>query len=150
MFIDKNSIALIEYLAANEPVKNSHFPDTFYPVAVLTSLLTENKEYWNKEYLDSYLATLKTNGLISQYIFYGTSSVHIDRTAMLLNYNEYLASSENNVGTQNNYPKNKCCIETNPPKSSFDRFKDAFKTLTAVMSTIITIATFFEYVIRFL
>lgn len=89
MFIDKNSKKLIEYLAEHEPYKNTSYPNDYYPISSLVSVWTNNKELWTTAYLEPHLKTLQKNGYIDSYIFYGTSSVHIKRTTLLIYNKEY-------------------------------------------------------------
>lgn len=91
VFVDKNSKKLIEYLASHEPHEKfgEKYPDSFYPVSSLVSSWCANAELWKSSYLKPHLIILQKAGYIDSFTFYGSSSVHIERTTALLYHKEH-------------------------------------------------------------
>ncbi len=108
MFIDENSRKLIKYLAANEP--SNFYGRKVYAVSSLTSSFIEDSQNWDIDHLKPYLSTLKEKGYIDSYTFYGNSAVHIERTALLLHFDEYALSDSAKVPNHpdSNLNQNEC------------------------------------------
>jgi len=108
MFIDENSKKLIKFLATNEPSKIDG--RKIYAVSSLVSSFAEDSQTWDIDHLKPYLSTLKEKGYVDSYTFFGTSAVHIERTALLLHFDEYESTdnSQTNQPLYNPIKQEKC------------------------------------------
>ena len=152
MFIDKNSRKLIAYLSANEP--SSFENRELYVVAYLVSSFDKNETHWNADHLKPYLSLLKEKGFIDSFEFYKNTTVHIDRTALLLHFDEYesadVADTTQQVEqlVQQNGGPNSGVVS--PDRSFFEKVKEFLSVASNLISTICGLITVISLMLSFL
>lgn len=144
MFIDEKSKKLIKYLATNEP---SIFDGRkVYAVSSLTSSFMEDSQNWDIDHLKPYLSTLKEKGYIDSYTFYGNSAVHIERTALLLHFDEYVSSDTTQPDNQP-FQQNECPQPSgiSPNNAWRNKAKSFFVGIAWILGVLASVAAVIDF-----
>ena len=147
MFVDENSKKLIRYISNHEPSKIDG--KKIYPVPYLVSSYDSNQEHWCEEYLKPYLSTLQELGLITSFHFVNKQSVQIERTALLLHFDEYQSADHSKLNQQlSNSVKQQNCPHSgsiSPNNSRRQKLKSFFVTLSWMLSLLASSAAVIDF-----